>query len=299
MWRDAAESHPWPAIDSDPRVGTDAANDRRMTHPIRFLVPSLLTASLVVPACEFDSATAAEMRMAVDEVVSTGQAASLEDGVVEITTDFTLADGLHGVLAQVRSLVESQIPCSTIEAPDDHTLVIDFGTLEDSCEFRGRTFAGIVTVSYEVAGDEVVVTHDYEGITDGRATLDGRAVVTWRDRSRRIVTDFDFHGARGDFSSDGDRTQTLIGGVGDGIRVAGERNWHGERGDWHLEIEDVEMRAIDPVPQDGAYVLTTANGKEITMTFERIDEDTIEVTVTGGRRDRVYRVTSAGDVAET
>lgn len=34
------------------------------------------------------------------------------------------------------------------------------------------------------------------------------------------------------------------------------------------------------------------------MSFERIDDDTIEVTVSGGRRDRVYRVTSAGAVAE-
>lgn len=236
--------------------------------------------------------------MAVDEVVASGQAASLEDGVVEITTDFTLGDGLHGILEQIRALVQSQIPCSTIEAPDDHTIVIDFGELADGCEFRGRTFAGIVTVSYELAGNDVVVTHDYDAVTDGRATLDGQTVVTWSERSRHVVTDFDVTAPRGEFSSDSDRTQTLIGDPGDGIRVDGERNWHGERGDWHLEIEDVEMRAVDPVPQDGAYVLTTANGKEITMTFERIDDDTIEVRVTGGRRDRVFRVTSAGDVED-
>jgi hypothetical protein len=267
-----------------------------MTHPDPNLVLSLAAFAIVLPACEFESASAAEMRMAVDEVVVSGQAASLEDGVVEITTDFTLGDGVHGIVEQIRGLVESQIPCSTIEAIDDHTLVIDFGELADSCEFRGRTFAGIVTVSYEVDGDDVVVTHDYSGITDGRATLDGQAVVTWSDRSRHVVTDFEVAAPRGDFASDSDRTQTLLGERGDGIVVAGERNWHGPRGDWHLEIDDVEMRAIDPVPQDGAYVLTTAKGKEITMTFERIDDDTIEVVVSGGRRDRVFRVTSAGDV---
>jgi len=267
-----------------------------MTHTTRVLVPSLAALAIALPACEFDSASAAEIRMAVDEVVVSGQAASLEDGVVEITTDFTLADGVQGIVEQIRGFVESQIPCSTIEVQGDHTLVIDFGALEDSCEFRGRTFAGIVTVSYEVVGDEVVVTHDYAGITDGRATLDGRAVVTWRDRSRHVVTDFEVEAPRGDFSSDSDRTQTLLGERGDGIVVVGERNWHGPRGDWHLEIEDVEMRAIDPVPQDGSYVLTTANGSEITMTFERIDDDTIEVVVSGGRRDRVFRVTSAGEV---
>ncbi len=268
-----------------------------MTHTTRLASVSLVSLALC-SACEFEAASAAEMRMAVDEVVASGQAASLEDGVVEITTDFTLGDGLHGILEQIRGFVQSQIPCSTIETPDDHTLVIDFGELADGCEFRGRTFAGIVTVSYEIAGDDVVVTHHYDAVTDGRATLDGETVVTWSERSRHVVTDFDVIAPRGEFSSDSVRTQTLIGDPADGIRVDGERNWHGERGDWHLEIEDVEMRAVDPVPQDGAYVLTTANGREITMTFERIDDDTIEVRVTGGRRDRVFRVTSAGDVED-
>jgi hypothetical protein len=151
-------------------------------------------------------------------------------------------------------------------------------------------------VSYEIVGDDVVVTHDYAGLTDGRATLDGQAVVTWSERSRHVVTDFEFTTSRGDFTSDSDRTQTLIGEIGDGIRVDGERNWHGPRGDWKLDIQEVEMRAVDPVPQDGAYVLLTNNGKEITMTFERVDEDTIEVVVSGGLRDHVFHVTSAGDV---
>jgi hypothetical protein len=265
-----------------------------MTHPTRFLVPSLAVLT-ALPACDFGSVSATEMRMAVDEVVVSGQAASLEDGVVEITTDFELGD-LRGILERIRNLVESQIPCSTIEATDDHTLVIDFGELADSCEFRGRTFAGIVTVSYEVVGDEVVITHDYDGVTDGRATLDGTTVVTWRERSRHVVTDFEVVAPRGDFASDSDRTLRPLGDPGDGIEVDGVRNWHGPRGDWHLEIQDVEMRRIDPVPQDGAYVLTTAKGNEITMTFERIDDDTIEVRVSGGRRDRVFRVTSAGEV---
>lgn len=262
------------------------------------LPAAMCCALLTLPACDDDSASPSEMRMAVDEVVATGQAASLEDGVFEITTDFRLGDGVHGVLTEVRALVESQIPCSTIEATDEQTLVIDFGTLEDGCEYRGRTFAGIVTVTYEAAGDDVIVTHDYDGITDGRATLDGEAVVTWSERSRHIVTEFAVHRPRGDFSSDGDRTQTRIDERGDGIRVDGERNWRNDRGRWHLEIDGVEMRPIDPVPQDGAYVLTTARGREITMTFERIDEDTIEVSVSGGRRDRVYRVTSAGEVED-
>ena len=32
------------------------------------------------------------------------------------------------------------------------------------------------------------------------------------------------------------------------------------------------------------------------MSFNRIDDDTIEINVSGGRRDRTFRVSAAGDV---
>lgn len=270
-----------------------------MTHQNLCLRSSLLVCALV-PACDFmgDNVSNSEMRMAVDDVVATGQANSLEDGVVEITTSFTIGDGLLQVAQTVRSFVESQIPCSTVTSPSENTLVIDFGALEDECSFNGRTFAGTVTVSFEPSADSVVVHHTYEGITDGHATLDGTAEVTWTSTSRHIVTDFTFTGPRGEFSATSDRTQTRIGAIGEGITVAGERDWQGPNGELHLDIEDVELRAQDPVPQDGTYVLTLPSEKQLSMSFDRIDADTIEITVEGGRRDRVFRVTSAGDVQE-
>lgn len=268
-----------------------------MTHPSLRSV-SVLLACALVPACEIETVGATELRMAVDDVVATGQANSLEDGIVEITTSFTIGDGLLQVAQTVRSFVESQIPCSTVSSPDEHTLVIDFGTLDDACTFDGRTYAGVVTVAFEPGADSVVIHHEYDGVTDGRATLDGTAEVTWTEGSRHIVTSFDFTGPRGSFSATSDRTQTRIGAIGEGITVEGERDWHGPNGDLHLDIEDVEIRAVDPVPQDGSYALTLPSGKQLTMTFERIDADTIEVRVEGGRRDRIFRVSSSGDVDE-
>lgn len=267
-----------------------------MTHP---RISSLLVCALV-PACDFMSGnvSATEMRMAVDDVVATGQANSLEDGVVEITTSFTIGDGLLQVAQTVRGFVESQIPCSTVSSPSENTLVIDFGALEDECTFSGRTFAGTVTVSFEPSEDSVVVHHTYDGITDGHATLDGTADVTWTSDARHIVTDFTFTGPRGEFSATSDRTQTRIGAIGEGITVAGDRDWKGPNGELHLDIEDVEIRAQDPVPQDGSYLLTLPSGKELSMSFDRIDADTIEITVEGGRRDHIFRVSSAGDVHE-
>ena len=151
-------------------------------------------------------------------------------------------------------------------------------------------------MSFEASADEVVITHAYDNLANGYATLDGTATVTWAEASRRVVTDLDISTARGEFQASSDRTQRRIGEIGDGIIVAGIRDWSGSRGDWHLDIEDVEMRGVDPVPQAGSYVLTQPDDNEITMSFNRIDDDTIEINVSGGRRDRTFRVSAAGDV---
>jgi len=243
-------------------------------------------------------ATAAQMRQAMDEIVLTGEAQGLEDGIVEITTSFTLGDGLESILTEVRAFAESQVPCSSVESPEPGVLVIDFGTLEDACQYRGKTYAGVATVQWSLTDDAVIVQHTYEGITNGRVTLEGDATVTWQDRSRRVETDLSFEGEGGTLDVSSDRTQTLIGELGDGIRVVGTRDWTSARGSWALDIDDVEMRAVDPVPQAGAYTLTTPDDHVLGLAFERIDADTIEVSMTGGRRDHVFHVTSAGQISE-
>jgi hypothetical protein len=253
-------------------------------------------------ACDFerqDRATNAEFRAAMDEVALTGEVASMQDGVIEITTSFTIADGVEAVIAEVQAFVESQVPCSTITSPAARSLQIDFGTLDDACTYRGHTYAGVVTVSFEVGADEVVVTHDYDGLTNGRATMNGQAVVTWRDASRNVVTDFTFEGTSGGtVEVQSDRTQTLVGALGDGIQVDGVRDWTSDRGTWHLDIESVQMRGRDPVPQSGAYSLTNPDDKEFGLAFERLDEDTITVTISAGQRSMSFNVTSSGDVSQ-
>lgn len=256
--------------------------------------------SLTAVGCDLgaDGATAAQMRQAMDEVALTGEAQGLEDGIVEITTSFTIGAGVEAIVAEVREFAQSQAPCSTVESPEPGTLVIDFGTLDDACEYRGKTYAGVATVAFEVADDAVLVRHTYAGITNGRVTLDGEAHVTWQDRSRRVETDFTFVGENGTLEVESDRTQTPLGGLGDGIEVVGTRDWTSASGSWALDIVDVQMRAIDPVPQAGSYSLTTPREHVLGLSFERVDDDTIEVTMTGGRRDRVFHVTSIGEVED-
>ena len=70
----------------------------------------------------------------------------------------------------------------------------------DACTFRGRTWAGVVTVSYAVEGESTIVKHAYDGVTDGRAEIDGTAVVTRTQEQRHVVTEFVFDGPRGHFT---------------------------------------------------------------------------------------------------
>lgn len=267
-------------------------------RPAPRLLPAaaLTVVALSSTACFEERATNAEFRAAMDEVVMTGEVATLQDGIVEITTSFTLADGAEAVAEEVRAFIESQVPCTEVTVPEPRSLSIDFGTLEDNCTYRGRTYAGVVNVSFEIDGDSVVVTHAYDGVTNGEATMDGTAVVTWTDASRNVQTDFDFSTSRGMIAVNSDRTQTLVGGVGDGIQVDGSRNWTGPSGDWDLDINSVQMRGADPVPQSGSYVLTNPNDKEFTLSFDRVDEDTIQVSIAGPRREFKFNVTSSGDV---
>ena len=42
-----------------------------------------------------------------------------------------------------------------------------------------------------------------------------------------------------------------------------------------------------------------SGGKQLSLAFTRLDDDTIEVAMTGTRRDRVFEVTRAGAVQDT
>lgn len=267
-----------------------------MTKHPRIVSVASTALALTALACDGDLRGDADFRVAVDEVVATGQGESLQNDIIEITTSFTLGEAARTVAEQVGDFVRSQLSCATVTSPDAQTLSIAFGTVAGDCEYDGRTLSGTVTVGYVVDGESVLVTHEYAALSDGRATLDGDATVTWTASSRHVVTDFDITTARGDFGSTSDRTITRLGEIGDGVVVDGEREWSGPRGELQLEIEGVEMRGVDPVPQDGSYALTRPDGDVVMMTFARIDADTIEVVVSGGRRDRVFRVSSDGEV---
>jgi len=264
----------------------------------------VLALALTVPAgCfEFDNVSNVEFREALDEVVIANQGEAVENEILEITTDFTLGEAAQTIASNLRDALQSQIPCSTITVLDN-TVTMDFGGLDDTCVYNGQTFAGIITleITYDEAEHEAVVDHDYQDLTNGTVTLNGTKTVTWDEKSRRVVSDLMVLRDGQSVHSTSDRVMTLLdpaAGLAGGIIIDGSRHWDNTRGPWDLAIDGVEIRWIDPVPQAGSYSLATPKGKTIDLAFSRVDANTIAVTLSSGARERVFHVTSSGQVEE-
>lgn len=259
------------------------------------LAPTVL---LTLVGCDSAPASRTEMREAVVEVAEVGQGMGAQDDVIELTTSFTLGRGVQAAAEEIRDFVQSQVPCSTVTV-EPGSVSIDFGDLADSCVYRGRTYAGVVTVAIELPGDGARVTHTYEGLTGGRVTLDGTAVIDWSDATRHVVTDMTFTTHDATVTVQSDRTQSFRRCEGvDAVctSVEGERHWQSPRGEWDMTIEGVEARSIDPVPEAGTYTVINPAGRELELRFSRVDDDTIAVEVEGGRRPVSFEVTASGQV---
>ncbi|MCB9779755.1 MAG: hypothetical protein H6742_14415 [Alphaproteobacteria bacterium] len=265
----------------------------------RFL--PLLAAGALVPltGCFDQPLTWAEVQEALRQSQHTARIDAFTGQVVEISTDFTLGQAAQDAAEELRSFLESQVPCSTVTR-DGLSVSMDFGTLDDQCVYNGRTYAGVTTITLvEVGEGSAVVQHDWDGMTDGEVVMDGGATVTWDADAgtRTVVHEIDWTIDGEQYTGSGDRTQALLdpsAGLKGGIRIEGSREWEGPAGLWTLDIAGVEARPQDPVPQAGVYTLLTPNDKTATLTFRRIDDDTIEVVLAGGRQDHVWHVTALG-----
>ena len=258
--------------------------------------------------CNFDlnleRLTPEQAREAVEEVTLAQQAVTLASVSIEVGTDFTIGDAVTQAAANLRSFVESQLPCAEVTLTDA-TLDIEYGAREGDCSYRGHEFAGHhrITVQSNDAGD-IRVEHEWDNFNDGQVRIDGSAEVTWArdDRSRQIQHELTWtrleDGLMG--VGRGSRVQRpLEGDLREGIVVSGSRTWEGDAGRWSLDIvEDVEMRWADPVPQAGRCMIKTASDKHLLLKFTRIDEDTIEVLVGDALRGLTFHVHSRGTISQ-
>jgi hypothetical protein len=259
-------------------------------------------AAFLVAGCPADDdLTLGEAQDAVVEASVASQGANIAEGSIELTTNFTLGAAAEEAAEEVREFVTSQLPCAEV-VREGATVTITYGATEESCLFNGQDITGSHTVTISKNEEnEVLVEHTWNQLSNGRVEVSGSADVTWDSeaKTRHVVHELEWtrlsDGRTG--TGSGDRLQSALDGAWkNGVIVDGERAWDGDRGHWGLEIDDVEWRWVDPVPQSGSYQLTTPANKQLTLTFERSDENTIHVVVEGARRDFEFDVSSLGEV---
>lgn len=246
-----------------------------------------------------DPLTLGEAIEALDESTLSSQAVSLVNGTVEISTEFTIGQAVESAAAELRDFITQQLPCAEITL-EKATLSIEYGAKPGNCTYNGNTYAG--THSVTVAANEdgnVEVTHTWESLTNTIVSVSGSAVVTWsfKEGSRNVVHDLTWtrvkDGRQG--TGSGNRTQSALNGnILTGIKIDGVRAWEGKSGRWETAINNVEMRWVDPVPQSGSYTLSTPFSKALSMAFDRLDEDSIKVTLSSGEKSFSFNVNKAG-----
>ncbi len=260
---------------------------------------ALALAATGCPREKNQTLTRAQAREATEQAALASQAESLTINSVELSTNFTIGGAVEQAAAELRTFIETQLPCAEI-IQDGASLSIEYGALPGSCTYRGHTFSGTqrITVTRNDMGN-VLVEHEWDELSNGKVKVSGSAEVTWdfSAQTRHVVhsaTWTDLRSGRQGTGS-GDRTQSALpGGITEGFSVSGTRTWEGESGTWDLIIDGVEMRWTDPVPQAGSYTLNTPYNQALELSFSRVDDKTIEVTVSNERRSFSFKVTALG-----
>jgi hypothetical protein len=267
-----------------------------MTVPSRSpslaLVPvSLLLLVAGVGCTRQEPLTGEEAQQAVDEMQVDSQAQALTSNSVEITTNFTIGDAVEKAADELKSFIDTELPCAAVSV-SGHTLTVQYG-VTGSCVWNGMPITGTHTVSISRNdSSEVEVDHTWSGLTNGKVEVDGTATVTWdlADPSRHIVHDLKWtrlsDGRTGE--GKGDRTQRPLpdsmGGLQAGFSEDGERSWDGKLGHWDLDISGLQMRWVDPAPEAGTLTLDTPFDKSVALSFSRVDAATIHVVAQGPNR---------------
>lgn len=266
-------------------------------------VLAALALAVGTSACQTgETMTNAEVLQALEETRDSSRGEDATTEPIEISTEFTIGDAVEAAAQQIRDFWQSQQPCTDI-LWEGNKLTIDYGTLDDACTFQGKTYAGIaeVTVDSTELG-QLQVTHDWIGINNGDVQVDGGAFVTWdgSDETRHVTTEHTWtdldDGEMVDVVGDhvwGRIDEGVPGWIG-GYTLEGTRDWTSDSGEWSIDMNDLELRLIDPVAQAGTIVLTNPDGKELTLVHERQDETTIRVTLTSGLREWVYDINALG-----
>lgn len=263
--------------------------------------------ALVLCGCPKDkdeSLTSAEALDAADESAVSSQASALTTSSVEISTSFTLGQGVQQAANEIRTFIQSQLPCADVQV-EVGKLTVTYGAKPGTCTYKGHTFTGSHSIEVSKNVDnQVIVDHTWTNLSNGVVKVTGTAHVTWDfdDKFRNVKHDLTWTRIRDGRTGHGtgDRTQRpLANGLKEGIETDGTWSWEGKGGKWDLVVDNVEWRWQDPVPQAGSYKLSTPKSKSLTLSFARVDDDTIKVTVSNGKNSFSFNVNKIGGAAST
>jgi hypothetical protein len=261
-----------------------------------FTVVALLTCA----GCRNEGLTREQAGESVEETQLAVQASALTGNTIEITTNFTIGQAVEQAAEELRSFYASQLPCAEVTL-DGHTLTVEYGKTSSVCLYRGQVITGTHAVTIERNEEgQVHVDHIWLELSNQIMTVSGTANVTWQggeDPSRHVEHELVWTRLSDGRTGTGTANLTqrpLAEGIETGFVEQGERTWIGKSGDWLLDIDDVEVRWIDPVPQAGSYALGTPFDEDLRLTFRRIDDVTIRVTAATDERSYDIDVKRAG-----
>ncbi len=267
--------------------------------------------SVLISTTACGALTREEAAEALEEIKVSSQAQALTSESVEISTNFTIGDAVEHAAEELRSFIQTQLPCADVSlelnpmAERGAILTIEYGAKDGDCSYRGKEFTGRHIVSLARNDKDLVeVDHVWESLSNGEVMVDGSATVEWdfENETRHVVHNAEWtrlsDGRMGEGS--GDRLQHALAGglLAEGFGVDGSRRWKGESGTWDLDIDGVEMRWVDPVPQAGKYTLDTPFDKQLSVSFDRISATSIKVTLAGPRRSFDFKVLTLPDGGE-
>jgi hypothetical protein len=260
-------------------------------------------------AAERGGASVENAELALEEAALTSQLDAMIAEVADRNSRFDIGQGFENAAEQLKLQLNQELPCASVTRQANMlTIVYDAqqvpwdAALSASCMSHGRMLAGQHTVRVmRNADNEVGVHHEFIDFRDTRLSLTGSADVTWSrtSPSRRVLHVLSFRVLSGDSTgvtgeSNGDSTQQTLD---EGVRINGLRDWRSSRGVYELDMQAIEQRFADSVPQFGAYALTLPTDDALTLAFGRIDTDTIRVTVQGAQQDLSFVVRPDGSIA--
>ncbi len=268
----------------------------------RYLTAALLLSLTTLPNCKQDdeAMTFGEAKQALEESQLTTQVSNLTSTSVDISTHFTMGKAVEAAAAELRTFIETQLPCAEVVLAKG-TLDVTYGAKAGNCTYKGHSYSGShsMTVARNAEGD-VEVDHAWTDLSNGVVSVSGSAEVTWslaqgeRHVHHALTWTRLSDGKQG--AGSGDRTQSVLGGGSfEGIQIDGSREWKSDGEQWDLAIDGVQVRWVDAVPQAGSYLLRSPRGKSLNLTFARADSTTIQVKVSSGKRSFDFNVTTLPD----